>query len=232
MVKWFVLENDEVRGPFSEAQIQAQLDSQIISPKTHLWTKGMRTWAKADAWKAGLKDQVLTPGQAEKMRMWHFAFEGQAHGPMSHEQLITRLGTLGERVNEALLWTKGMKNWSPLFEFHDLLDALDINKRQHPRAPIDGQVIIRIGDTQIIGPLRSISQGGFGVGRLEGIVTGQEVHAELRSPAFAESINVKAELRYLGDSGYAGFSFTAVHREAVSQIIQFIKGQSKQQIAA
>lgn len=232
MMKWFVLENDEVRGPFSEEQIQAQLTSQIITAECQLWTKGMKTWAPSAQWQNGLKDQPMNATQAEQKRMWHYAFEGQAHGPLPLSVMLGRLEALGDRFSEVLLWTKGMKNWAPLFEFHEILDELNINRRQHPRAPIEGQVVLRVGEKQIIGTLKSISQGGFGVGRLEGVLPGQEVSAELRAQNFHEPISVKAELRYLGESGYAGFTFSVISREATSQIVQYVKDQSKIQAAA
>jgi hypothetical protein len=58
------------------------------------------------------------------------------------------------------------------------------------------------------------------------------VTAEIRSKALFDNLVVKAEVRYLGESGYAGFLFTSVNRESTSAIIQYVKSQSKLSLAA
>lgn len=232
MVKWFLLENDEVRGPFSEEQIQAQLDAQIISDECLVWTKGMRHWKNVSNWSTELKGQALTPAQVQQTRLWHFAVDNEPRGPLPYAAMIQELSQLGDQAGQALLWTKGMKSWAPIFDFHEVMDELNINRRQNPRAPIQGQVIIPLGQKQIIGSLKSISQGGFGADRLEGLLPGQSVMVEIRSPAFFEPLHVKAEVRYVRTSGYVGFCFTGMAREATATVIQYVKGQTKSGRAA
>jgi hypothetical protein len=225
--KWFISEHDEVRGPFSAEQIQAQVDAKLLSPKALLWTKGLDGWQDAQLWNTRLKNQALTPEQMEQKRQWHYAIDGEAYGPVPYPQLIIDLQRLEDRAAEAQVWTKGMSAWASIFEFHRILDELKINRRQSPRASLDGQVVIQVGDQQMIGTLKSISQGGFGADRIQGLLPGQQIQAEIRAKALHENFQVRAEVRYLEESGYAGFLFTSINREATAAIIQLMKTQSK-----
>src|SRR5690606_6063040 len=108
-------------------------------------------------------------------------------------------------------WTKGMKAWAPIFEFNDLLDDLGINKRQFPRADIEGRVSIKVGSQSLDGILLTISEGGFGADQLTGLTVGQTVSVEINSDAFYDPIHAKAEVRYITESGYVGFRFQNIN---------------------
>jgi hypothetical protein len=121
-----------------------------------------------------------------------------------------------------MLWTKGMKEWAPLFEFHDILSDIGVNKRQFPRADLTGKAILKGDGVTMVAPLVSISEGGFGVQVDNPALHGQILTAELHSPVFREVLHVKAEMRY-ASHGVLGMKFTHISPETKGTIIQFVR---------
>jgi hypothetical protein len=218
--KWFVQTNDIVDGPFSTEDVQARLQGGDFAKNSLIWGPGTDSWQNMTTWLQSLTG-LQSSGPSEMMfEAWHFAVAGQSRGPMSREQMINEIKNLGG--GDVMVWTKGMKEWAPLFEFHDLLNEVGINKRQFPRAELAGKAVIRSNGNVLIAPLLSISEGGFGVALENGLVSGESVTAELQSQVFREALHVKADVRYVGQ-GVIGFKFTQVNVETRGAIIQFIK---------
>ena len=94
-----------------------------------------------------------------------------------------------------------MKEWVPLYEFHDLLTEVGMNKRQFPRAELSGKAVLENGNgTTLIAPLLSISEGGFGVALADGPVAGEVLTVELgKARRSGDPLHAKAELRYHGE---------------------------------
>ncbi|MGE0528846.1 MAG: PilZ domain-containing protein, partial [Bdellovibrionales bacterium] len=153
--------------------------------------------------------------------VWHYALHGKSHGPLTQEQLVSALRSLGS-LGDVLLWTKGMKEWAPLFEFHDILSAVGVNKRQFPRAEVKGKALIKAGGATLVAPLTSISEGGFGIQLEAGLVPGELVTVEIQSPSFREPLQAKAECRYL-NNGVVGMKFTKISLENKGAIVQFVR---------
>jgi len=182
----------------------------------------MDAWTNIQQWQQSLSglNQTADPESTVITEAWHYACGGQSHGPMTRSKLVDEVKSL--QGGEVMVWTKGMKEWAPLYEFHDLLNEIGINKRQFPRAELTGKAVLRTDGQVLIAPLLSISEGGFGVALENGLVSGQPVTVELQSPVFLGSLHGKAEVRYLGE-GVIGFKFTQISQEAKGTIIQFIK---------
>lgn len=221
MVKWFVQENDEVRGPFSQEEVKAQAENGVLSNQCLLWSRGMSQWTHLSNWPKAAEQGKALNGAHEKM--WHYALDNQPYGPISQTQLIQQMKNLNEEVHQVLLWTKGMRAWAPIYDFHDIMDELGINRRQQPRATISGKVVVHLESKQLIGTLKTISEGGFGAERLHGLVPGQTVRIEIHSDHFLDPLHCKADVRYISETGFVGFTFISIDREAVSTIIQYVK---------
>ena len=68
------------------------------------------------------------------MRSWFFAKDGQQHGPVTEDDLSDMLAT-GTLSTDALVWTKGMKEWRPAKEVESLIHRDPLP----PPLPIDDQ---------------------------------------------------------------------------------------------
>lgn len=218
--KWFVQQNDFVDGPLTSEDVQARLRAGQLLPTHLIWGRGLDQWFTVKAWTA---DPSLTVQSAQESTpaTWHYADAGQSHGPLLREELIQNLKNV-DTLGSVMLWTKGMKEWAPLFEFHDILTEIGVNKRQFPRADLTGKAVLKGDGATLVAPLVCISEGGFGVQLDSGVVSGQVLTVELHSPAFREVLHAKAEMRY-GGHGVIGMKFTQVSPEAKGAIIQFVR---------
>ena len=219
--KWFVKQGERIDGPFTSDDVTKRLGNGSFSRHDLIWGPGNEAWQNLQSWQASLNsiggDQEQT--QVTVIESWHFAVDGQSKGPFTREQLLKQLKGLN---GDIMLWTKGMKEWAPLYEFHDFMTELGINKRQFPRAEVTGKAVIKSTGSTLVAPLLSISEGGFGVEMDGGLVPGESVTVELQTSAFREAISAKAEVRYQG-VGVMGFKFTQLNVETRGAIIQFIK---------
>ena len=192
--KWFVQTGERVEGPLSTDDVQAKLKAGLFGSNSLIWGPGVDAWVNMQTWSinlSGLQSADAPAGMETYSESWHYAVGGQSKGPVSREDLVRELKEVGS--GDIMLWTKGMKEWAPLYEFHDLLTEIGINKRQFPRAEVTGKVILNGNNgTTMIAPLLSISEGGFGVGLDAGYVSGETVTAEIQITVFRDSLHVKA----------------------------------------
>lgn len=219
--QWFVQKDDLVEGPLTTEAVQARATSgQLLS--THLiWGRGLDQWYTLNAWSKDLTGLTAKVKQEPVQEVWHFASGGQSSGPVPREALANELKDL-DSLGTVMLWTKGMKEWAPLFEFHDILSEIGVNKRQFPRADLTGKAVMKGDGNTLVAPLVSVSEGGFGIQLDGGLVPGQILTIELHSPAFREVLHAKAEMRY-GSKGIIGMKFTQINQETKGAIIQFVR---------
>lgn len=223
MVHWFTYDDENVEGPFTTEDIKRMGQSGELEHSTLVWGKPLVHWKSYSYWMSNLESLLQ---QADKMtdnRLWHYAINGESHGPMSRKHLIEALQFLQGDCNDALIWTKGMEAWAPIFEFHDLMDAIGVNRRKYPRAPVNGTVIVHVGEQKVIGQLKAISEGGFGATALNLLSTGMQVNVEIQSDAFPSTIHASVQVRYISEEGFIGFKFGSINRESQAQIINYVK---------
>lgn len=227
MAQWFVCKSESVQGPFSRDEIKAQVSGGTLPLDCLIWGRGQKEWVPLARWVKDAGQQVETMSSAQE-QLWHYAQDGSSKGPMTRAELINELKGLKQK-DEILVWTKGMKAWADLYEFNDLLDDLGLNRREHPRAGIHGQCILKLGDTHsVIGSLKVISSGGVGItGLQEPVSIGQTVTVEVRSEELGDSITSKATVQYVTQSGYIGLKFQSLSMESKARIMQYVKQVSQ-----
>lgn len=226
MVQWFVLQNEDVTGPFSTEEVKALAAQGQFQDSDLIWGRIQNEWKSLGWWMVELPHLITKTKEVRDPRQWHFALNGSSFGPFSREDLVNKLKETN-LSGEVLLWTKGMKAWAPIYEFNDILDAIGINKRQFPRADVEGKVSIRVGQQVIEGPILTISEGGFGADQLEGLTIGQIVNIEINSDAFYDTIHARAEVRYIAEGGYVGFKFQNLGVETRSSIVQYVRSSGR-----
>jgi hypothetical protein len=219
--KWFVQLGDLIDGPLNTDEVQSRLQNGLLNAQNLIWGPRLDSWHNLQSWSALLPSlSQLAPLETQN-ESWHYAVNGKSHGPLTRGLLVSQLKAL-ESLPEVMVWTKGMQEWAPLFEFHELLAEVGVNQRQFPRAAVSGKCVIKVDGQTLIAPLFSISEGGFGAKLAGGVVPGQVIGVELQCPAFREALHVRAEVRYLS-GGVAGLKFTQISVETRGAIIQFIK---------
>ncbi len=226
MSRWFISENENVRGPFSSDEVRAMLTDGQISQSTMVWGKPQTSWVDVNKWVSLLPQLSKLQGPIEdsaQQQPWHYAVNGNSVGPLTRAELVNELKTIAEK-DQILVWTKGMKAWADLFEFQDLLEEMGLNRREHPRASIHGSAIIRIDDKTLIGQLKTISPGGVGIDQLDSrLAIGEVVSIEIKSDELGDPVNMKAVVQYSTQAGYYGFKAQSLSMEAKSHIISYMK---------
>lgn len=225
------MNDDKVSGPLSHDQVRAQFASGQIKEVCLIWGRSQNSWLPITKWMKDATTQASTDTSTlstNSQQMWHYAIDGDSKGPMPRVELVNELKSLHQK-SEVLVWTKGMSAWADLFEFHDLLDEIGINRREHPRAKIDGSIVLKFNDKTIIGLLKTISPGGFGAFQLgNNLAIGQVVSAEIKSEQLNSTLSGKAVVQYTSDSGFYGFKFQGLNMEAKAYILEFIKSSKSQ----
>ena len=232
MAHWFISHNEESFGPLSAEEV-IELVSNGNFPATALvWGTSLEGWKPFGWWKTNLSSILEKANAKPDRKLWHYALNGETFGPMERAELIEKLQRLDGDANDALIWTKGMKTWAPIFEFHDLMDDVGVNRRQYPRAPVSGKVTLHHGEDSFIGNLLSVSEGGFGASHFPYDLTpGLSVKVEIQSEELGGTVYAVAQLRHL-DENSIGFKFTNINRESLSQIISYVKDKNFEMISS
>lgn len=229
MIKWFVSNNEQVSGPFSSEQVHAGVENGSIVGSYLIWSRAMNEWTSVTTW-LRKSDQIQQLEHPENKSIWHYAVSDSSYGPMTRSEMLESLSKIRD-LGDVLVWTHGMKAWASIFDFHDILDDLGVNRRKHPRANISGSVVVNFEGETFIGQLSSISEGGIGAKNLPQLIPGQEIKLDIKSNHFSSVISVKARVQYVNSRGYAGLKFDNLHMEAKSTIIEYVKGVIQSQAA-
>lgn len=232
MKHWFVNINEEIEGPYDTEELKDLLVSGKLGASTLIWGRPLKEWVKASSWLENHESLITNYKTGAKVQMWHYAFDGETVGPITRPELIDALKKIPKK-GEVLLWTKGMKSWMEVFEFHDILSDLGLNRREHPRARIEGTVVLKVDDQTMIGQLVDISAGGIGIKNAAAELTpGQVISVEVASDAlYSDPIMATATVQYVTPKGVAGIKFQRIHLEAKNRIIDYVNG-FRQSLAA
>ena len=159
--------------------------------------------------------------------VWHFAHNGQSHGPYNRPNLLIELRRL-DSPEGVVLWTKGMREWAGLFEFHEIANELGVSQRRFARAAITGRAVLEVDGLTQVAPLASISEGGLGLTLNSEFFAGQPVTVEIQSDALGAAFKLDAEVRYCA-RGHVGLKFAAPSSNVRSRIAGYVKhaGQTK-----
>lgn len=234
MNKWFIIsvENEHVTGPFMQKELVEMYQRKLIDKNVKVWGRSLNTWLTFSSWQEHLKNTPNKKQNSKSMEpIWHFAYNGDSFGPMTYNELMIDLKSNITNIGKIHLWTVGMQNWAPVFDFLNIINELGINQRQHPRADTKGTASIQVEGaekTHFITKLTSISQGGVGISEAYGLSAGDEINIDIMAEGIGHKIKATAEVRYVSSSGHAGIKFQNISAENASSIIQFIKNQNSQ----
>ena len=225
MAKWFLLTNDESSGPFSTEQVKSLHKNNLISRDSLIWSRRQNSWISTKKWLKEVDSDLSLSAKPTNLN-WYFALNNKKNGPFSRVELIEKLAENKSALKQILLWTKGMKNWNPLFEFTEIINELGINARQFPRTTISGNFLLNENNTQTDLTIATISENGIGILNAHGLIPGQNVHGDILSENLSGKIRITAEVKYIDEYGFAGLEFTQINMEAKQSIVDYIKAQS------
>lgn len=221
---WFVTKDEMVFGPLLSEEVEEKLRSSDIAPDDLIWGRGMSSWQSLRWWQQelpNLQDNTVVAELTGINEAWHYALGGQSFGPFNRVDLIGELKNVLD-ISQVMLWTKGMKEWAQVFEFHDILTEVGVNKRIFPRAELHGKGVIKADGNTLVAELLTISEGGLGVHLQSGLVPGQTVTVEIQSPQFRAHFAARAEVRYCSN-GVVGLRFTNLNSEGKGAITTFVR---------
>lgn len=204
-MKWFITQNEKVQGPWSKDQLVNWLESNSDHSGLFIFRRGLTEWLSVAQFMNGDADlEEVAPPQEDVL--WHYAADGVSHGPISRQELVQELARL-KNNSSAVLWTRGMKAWVPVYEFADIMDEVGINRRQYPRLTISGIVKIQVDQKTYEGVAQSISENGFGAQMAMPLEAGAIITFEIQSSSFSSPLRGRAEVRYCTGELIAGFKF-------------------------
>lgn len=232
MAHWFVDSSGQIEGPFSTEMVQSRLRAGAFQAGDRIWGRAMDEWRTLSWWQMSLNELSQHETRIANPEVWHYAFGGATHGPLAWNDMLNNLK--GVRANsmdqlvQVLVWTKGMKEWASIMEFHEILEAIGVNKRDSARAELNGKAVIKSLGNVYVTPLRHVGEGGFGCDTVPGLMSGEQVTVELQSDVFKSPVHAKAEVRYVTDR-LTGLKFTQVNVEFRSVIVQYVRKSANSQ---
>jgi hypothetical protein len=231
MAHWFVDSNTQIEGPYTTEMILSRIHAGQLQPTDQIWGRVLEDWRPISWWQSSLDELSLKAIQISNPEIWHYAYDGSTYGPLAWGDLVHNLKSIRstslEQLSAILIWTKGMKDWAPVLEFHEIMEELGVSKREYARAEItSGEATVKSQGNVFRAPLKTVSEGGFGMASVPGLIAGEMVVVELNSPELRDTIHAKAEVRYVTDR-VVGFKFTQVNIESKNQLIHYVKKMGK-----
>jgi hypothetical protein len=226
MSQWFVESNNQIQGPFTADMVKSRLASGTFDPTDLVWGRVLEEWRPLNWWMSALPELMQQAQKISNPEIWHYAYQGSSYGPLPWADLIHNLksirGNSLDHLTQIMIWTRGMKEWVSVLEFHEIMDALEVNKRESPRAPLEGRAVIKYMGNVTIAPLKNVSAGGFGCEPTPNLIPGEEVLVEIHSDALGAAVHAKAQVRYSTDR-LVGFKFLQINVESRGALVQYVR---------
>ena len=223
-MKWFISHNESTSGPFSTERVKELSKRGTIESDFFIWSHAQPQWIKIKEWEQRLPEifNEYEASISKHLQHWHYSYKGKSYGPLPKQKLIEEIKEV-EYKQRVSLWTEGMKSWRNIFEFNDILSAVGLNRRAHPRGDIEGKAIVKVDGMAHSANLKTISPGGCGLTHITNLSVGQRMHIEIKSKHFSNPLKAIAEVRYISKRGFVGIKFEQIHMESQSAIIDYIK---------
>lgn len=232
--QWFIHREGAVLGPFTPTDVEKQIASGHFNSECLVWARGSNEWLPMSQWKT----LVATVGDATKHvveRVWYCdSGAGQPAGPLTQNELVEHLKGLN-RWDIVTLWGTGLLKWLPLFDVPEVMDLVGISRREHPRAPLLGQVALTPSGSatpaQMLASL-TVSIAGIGVKSAGFLQRGDRVQIAIKSRDLPSIIHVSGEVLYVSRVGDAGVKFIDLSPESRALLADHIRRFNDQAAAA
>ena len=224
---WFVYDSDKVRGPFLAEEVAELLRYGKISENVMVWSKGQKEWMPVSFWKSNLAHILEQKIDTHLQSVWKYELNGETFGPMTQVDLIRELKNCSS-INHVRVSTGDYQVWDSIFTVGEIVEELGHSRRTHPRAPLIGKAEIfpsapGESDPILTTETASISVGGIGLKRTNGLQIGDVVKLHVSSPVLSGVLRTRAKVLYISDNGFAGFQFLQLNTEASSIIMDYVR---------
>jgi hypothetical protein len=221
--KWFVLIGEKVQGPYRAAEVLNEIErGHWIGCR--FWAKGKPHWMILPQFQTELHKEKNGATDAQKEEpLWFIREAGAEQGPLTFPKLFEYLKSKSNFKN--ILVASGVeKEWQEVYQVDSLMERLGVNRRAHPRVPIEGTLTIQDGFLrgQKFG-LTTLSQGGLGAKNLAGLSIGEKFKGSFMSASLSMPIRFQAEVVFLSPEGVLGVKFINLSTEALSLIITYVR---------
>jgi len=105
-MEYYILIDDTQRGPYSPADIQHMLTTELITMQSSVWREGMEEWVPLNS----IYDQLTAPTKDRKTRDYFVLLNGDQQGPFSIEQL-KQMYASGAITKNVSVWYDGLGDW-------------------------------------------------------------------------------------------------------------------------
>jgi hypothetical protein len=209
----------------STEQLIAKMGAEQFPPDTFVWWKGQRDWIPIDFWREHMQDILESVASQTQKAMWKIYFGSKEIGPLTRTELIQNLKLLPD-LSKVYILSEGMAQKKPVFEMHDVMELMGIDRREFERTPLRGEVrCTRTKRSPRTFNLKAagLSIGGIGVTGDHDFERGDELTLHVSSPDMGGKIQVQGEVVYVTNTGFAGIRFQKVTAEAGIFIHDYVK---------
>ncbi len=223
MKLWFLLQNGDIQGPLSSAELIATFHAGVAD-ECMFWWKGFKEWQPlknhADRLETYLQEQM----DQLDAPVWKFRWgDGEEQGPFTYTQFTDALKQISNPHKNVLVRTIHEPNWQAIFFYPDLMEQLGISLRSNLRVALDAEVSILMEKKLLKGYASTVSLGGVGVRNLsESLTDGAQVKLQIKSSHLPSTIHVYAKVAY-SKSKETGFVFESLHPEYQSMLSYHIR---------
>lgn len=222
---WFIHCEGAVLGPFTVAEVEAQIKASKFGADCLVWARGTNEWLPMSQWTT-LSAKVEQSSKSVSQRVWYCdSGTGQPAGPLTQNELVEHLKGLN-RWDIVTLWGTGLLKWLPLFDVPEVMDLVGISRRENPRAPLLGQASISAAGSSMIPQIltcSTISTGGLGVKNAGGLTRGDRVQIMVKSADLPTIIHAVGEVLYVSRTGEAGVKFVELPPESLAIIADLVR---------
>lgn len=227
--KWFISIEGEISGPLSMVQVRSLISKKDSRNEVYLWSRGQKHWLSPQQWQK-LSDEYSQKQKQEQEKIWFVlpAPDKEKSPPLNQSQLLGFLKTI-EDLSETRLWTEGMREWKNLYVFHKIIDDLGVARRRHPRAELQGQVVLKDPKQQNItytAQTETVSEGGMGLLSSGDLKIGKIYQLTYNGPDIFIPIRAKAEIIHMQENDkkqfHCGLRFTQIDEKYVAAIIEYV----------
>ena len=216
--RWFVLENNQVNGPYQTSEVEALMPN---AKNPLIWGRGLNEWLPPQDWIQALKDPAINTQASSDEPEWRYRHEGKEFGPMTFKAMMDILKSYSD-FEQFVVYNEVQKEWQELYLVAKICDELGISRRVHPRVPIMASLVCETPRGAVTTKIISISEGGLGASEASQLKIGEKYKATLTSSNLYTTLNCMIEVMYVGTEGYAGLRFLNLPAESRSTIITYI----------
>lgn len=222
---WFISKDSKVSGPLSTEEVNTLVDAGKLAPGTFIWWKGQREWVPISFWREKFHEVLASITPPAQKPTWYVDIGTTQIGPLSQTELIAHLKMVKDLEN-VTVWMIGREaSKKKVFEMHDVVEMLGIDRREYERVPLRAEVLVSTWrhDEDLYMTSAGISLGGIGLNGTHDLRRGDEVTLEIKSLEMSGVLRVSGMVVNAADNGFIGIRFQNPSAEAQAIVRDYVR---------